>query len=173
MAFKLETNEHIILLARRHWYKPLLQTFFLLFSLLIPLFATSVVFALPTLKLELGSVTVLSVVFILAWFFVIWNIGFVMWTNYFLNILVVTNLHIIDINQNGLWYREISTLNLQKVQDISSKTEGIIASILNYGELEIQSAGSLENFIVKDIQNPDLIRQKINEQIVAMSSSRL
>jgi hypothetical protein len=96
-----------------------------------------------------------------------------MWTNYFLNILVITNLHIIDIEQKGLWYREISTLNLQKVQDVSSRTEGIIASLLNYGELEIQSAGSLNNFIVKDIQNPDLVRQKINEQINNTSNSLL
>ena len=82
----------------------------------------------------------------------------------------MTNLHIIDIDQKGLWHREISTVQLQKVQDISSKTEGIIASILNYGELEIQSAGSFTNFSVRGVQKPDLIRQKVNEQINALIS---
>ena len=70
-----------------------------------------------------------------------------------------------DIEQVGLWHREVSTLQLSKIQDISSKTEGLIPSILNYGVLELQSAGSLTNFIVKNIQRPDLLRQKINEQI--------
>jgi hypothetical protein len=87
-----------------------------------------------------------------------------------LDVLVITNLHIVDIDQIGLWHREVSTLQLSKVQDISSKTDGIIASILDYGDLEIQSAGSLTNFIVKGVQKPDLLRQKINEQISIKTS---
>ncbi len=170
MAFKLEENEHIILVARRHWFKPLFETALLFFSLLIPLVATSVVFAVPDFPSELGNVSLLSIVIMLSWVFIIWNIGFVIWTNHFLDVLVITNLHIIDIDQIGLWHREISTLQLSKVQDISSKTEGIIASVLNYGDLEIQSAGSLTNFIVKGIQKPDVLRQKINEQISCITN---
>ena len=64
-----------------------------------------------------------------------------------------------------MWNREISTLNLDKVQDISSKTDGMVANILDYGDLEIQTAGSITNFIVKGIESPDLIRQRINEQM--------
>ncbi len=165
MAFKLEENEHIILVARRHWFKPVLETTLLVFTILAPLFVTSIVFALPNMTAQVGNASVLSLIALTAWLFVVWNICFVIWTNHFLDVLVITNLHIIDIDQIGLWHREISTLQLSKVQDISSKTEGIIASMLNYGDLEIQSAGSLTNFIVKGIQKPDVLRQKINEQI--------
>lgn len=165
MAFKLEKDEYIVLISRRHWFKPVLETMFGLFSLLIPLFVTSVIFALPDFSEQLGNTSILSVIILLSWFFVLWNIVFVIWTNHFLDVLIVTNLHVIDIEQIGLWHREISTIQLQKIQDISSKTEGIIPTILYYGDLEIQSAGSLTNFIVKGIQKPDLIRQKMNEQI--------
>jgi uncharacterized membrane protein YdbT with pleckstrin-like domain len=165
MAFKLESNEHIITIARRHWFKPVLESLFIFFSLLIPLVISSIVSALPNHSEQLGNVSVLSIIFILSWLFIVWNIGFIIWTNHFLDVLVVTNLHVIDIDQIGLWHREISTLQLPKIQDISSKTEGIIPSILNYGDLEIQTAGSLTNFIVKSIQRPDILRQKINEQI--------
>lgn len=170
MAFKLETNEYIILIARRHWFKPVLETIGLVFSLLIPLVVSSVIFALPGTTKELGNTGVLSIIILLSWLFVVWNIIFIVWTNHYLDVLIVTNLHIIDIDQKGLWHREISTVQLQKIQDISSKTEGIIASILNYGELEIQSAGSFTNFIVRGVQKPDLIRQKVNEQINALIS---
>jgi uncharacterized membrane protein YdbT with pleckstrin-like domain len=173
MAFKLEANEHVILIARRHWFRPVLQTIALFFSLLIPLLITSVAFAAPDLAAELGNVGILSVIFMLFWFFLIWNIAFIIWTNHFLDVVVITNMHIIDIEQIGLWHREISTLNLEKIQDISSKTEGLIASLLQYGDLEIQTAGSMTNFIVKSVQQPDLIRQKINEQIVLLSSVRI
>lgn len=165
MAFKLEKDEYIVLISRRHWFKPVLETMAAFFSLLLPLFFSSIVFAIPDLSKELGNTSVLAIIFILSWFFIVWNIVFVIWTNHFLDVLVLTNLHVIDIEQIGLWHREISTLQLQKIQDISSKTEGLIASILLYGDLEIQSAGSLTNFLVKRIQRPDLIRQKMNEQI--------
>jgi signal transduction histidine kinase len=173
MAFKLEPNEYIVIIARRHWFSSVLQTLGLMFSLLIPVFVTSLVFALPDRVEQLGNTGILTIIILISWFFIIWNIAFVIWTNHFLDVLVITNLHIIDIEQVGLWHRQISTVQLQKVQDISSKTEGIIASILNYGELEIQSAGSLTNFIVKGIQKPDLIRQKMNQQISALHSSTI
>lgn len=168
MAFKLEQNEHIVLISRRHWFKPVLETMGLLFSLLIPLFFSSIIFAMPDISKELGNTSILSIIVLLSWFFVVWNIAFIIWTNHFLDVLVVTNLHVIDIEQIGLWHREISTIQLQKIQDISSKTEGLIASILHYGDLEIQSAGSLTNFIVKGVQKPDLLRQKMNEQISSL-----
>lgn len=165
MAFKLEPDEYIILIARRHWFKPILETFFVFFSLLIPVVISSIIIALPDISNQLGNVNLLSIIFIFSWLFLVWNIVFIIWTNHFLDVLVVTNIHVIDIEQIGLWHREVSTLQLQKIQDISSKIEGLISSILNYGNLEIQSAGSFTNFIVKNIQKPDLLRQKINEQI--------
>ncbi|MEN9921722.1 MAG: hypothetical protein RLZZ517_700 [Candidatus Parcubacteria bacterium] len=173
MAFKLESNEYIVMIVRRHWFAPIIQTMGVFFSLLVPLFVSSIVFALPNNIEQLGNTSILIIIIFLGWFFIVWNIAFVIWTNHFLDVLVITNLHIIDIEQVGLWHRQISTVQLQKVQDISSKTEGIIASILNYGELEIQSAGSLTNFIVKGIQKPDLIRQKMNQQISALHSSTI
>lgn len=167
MAFNLEENEYVVRMARRHWFRPVVETFFLLFSLLIPIVVTSVVLSLPIETAELGNVGALSIIFVLSWLFIVWNLAFVIWTNHYLDVLVVTNKHIIDIEQIGLWSREISTLDLDKVQDISSKTQGIVASMLNYGDLEIQTAGSITNFIVKGIESPDSIRQEINTQISA------
>lgn len=169
MAFKLEKNEYIVLTIYRHWFRTLLETLVTFFSLLIPVFLSSVIFALSDNSDQFGNLGILSIIFILMWLFIVWNIVFILWTNHFLDVLVVTNLHIIDIEQIGLWHREISTTQLQKIQDISSKTEGLIASVLNYGDLEIQSAGSLTNFVIKDIKNPDSVRQKINEQIAKTS----
>jgi hypothetical protein len=133
--------------------------------LLIPLTISSVLYSLPQAEETFGNMGALSMIFILTWLFVVWNIAFVIWTNQWLDVLVITNLHIIDIEQIGLWNREISTLNLEKIQDVSSKTEGLIASLLDYGDVEPQTAGSITNFIVNRVEYPDVIRQVINEQV--------
>lgn len=165
MSFKLEDNENIVLIARRHWFKPMLETLALLFSLLIPVVISSTAYSLPENVIADTNLGALSMVLILCWLFVVWTAGFVIWTNLYLDILVITNKHIIDIEQIGLWNREISTLDLDKVQDISSRSDGIIESLLSFGDLDIQTAGSNTNFIVKGIEQPDKIRQMINEQI--------
>lgn len=167
MAFKLEENEYIIIFARRHWYTPVIKTLAILFSLLIPIFVSSIVFAFPDINQVAGNTSLLSLIFLTTWVFVAWNATFIVWTNHFLDVLIITNFHIIDIEQIGLWNREISTLHLRNVQDISSNVVGFIPSLLNYGDLEIQTAGNMNNFIVRGLQRPDLVRQKINSQIIA------
>ena len=164
MAFKLEPNEHVLLIARRHWFRPFYMTIGLLFTLIIPALLVSVAFSFETLSTQYGNLGILTIVISLIWFFLIWNVAFVVWTNHFLDVVVVTNLHIIDIEQISMWHREISMLSLDKVQDISSETKGMIASLLQYGDLEIQTAGSISNFILKGVEQPDLIRQKIMQQ---------
>lgn len=166
MAFKLEENEYITLFVRRHWFAPVMQTLLFLFSLLLPIFITSLAFFLPDYNDYFGNVGLLSLIFLVAWLFIVWNAIFIVWTNHFLDVLVVTNLHIIDIDQVGLWNRKISTLQIKNVQDISSKVEGLVPSILKYGDLKIQTAGSINVFLIKNIQTPDLVRQKINAQII-------
>lgn len=167
MVFKLEENEYITIFARRHWFAPVAKTIGVLFTLLIPVFVSSLAFSLPVPEDVLGNSGLLSLIFLCMWVFIAWNFVFVIWTNHFLDVLIVTNFHIIDIEQIGLWNREISTLHLKNVQDISSSTVGLVASMLNYGDLEIQTAGNMNNFIVRGIQRPDLVRQKINSQIIA------
>lgn len=166
MAFKLEENEYVTIFVRRHWFAPVVQTLSFLFSLLIPIFIMSFAYSLPDYNQYFGNIGLLSIIFLVAWTFVIWNAIFIVWTNHFLDVLVVTNLHIIDIEQVGLWNREISTLQIKNVQDISSTVVGIIPSILKYGDLKIQTAGSVNKFLIHNIQRPDLVRQKINAQIV-------
>ena len=170
MAFKLEENEYITIFVRRHWFNPVTQTLMFLFSLLAPIFITSLAYAFPNYNEYFGNLGLLSLIFLTAWIFIVWTAIFIVWTNHFLDVLVVTNLHIIDIEQVGLWNRKISTLQIKNVQDISSKVVGLIPSILKYGDLKIQTAGSINNFIIHNIQRPDLIRQKINAQITSQAN---
>jgi ABC-type proline/glycine betaine transport system permease subunit len=165
MAFKLEENEYIIAMSRRHWFFPVSQSLLAIFSLLLPILIMSVVFNIKLSQDIFGNSSLVSLIVLLVWFFIVWNFIFIIWTDHFLDVLIITNLHLIDIENIGLWNREISTLKLKNIQDISSKVIGIIPSILKYGDLEIQTAGSMNNFIIKNVQNPDLVRQKINAQI--------
>lgn len=70
------------------------------------------------------------------------------------NKVVVTNQHIVDIDQLGLFNRTVSTLRLEEIQDISAAVKGPLQTFFQYGTILIQTAGERENFVFDYVPNP-------------------
>ncbi|MBF0914003.1 PH domain-containing protein [Candidatus Gracilibacteria bacterium] len=67
---------------------------------------------------------------------------FVEWLNHELDMYVITNNRIIGIEQIAFLNRAVSECNLGQIQEVNSKTSGLLANIFNYGVLSIQTAGN-------------------------------
>jgi uncharacterized membrane protein YdbT with pleckstrin-like domain len=61
--------------------------------------------------------------------------------NYYLSLQIVTNQRIVDIDQKGLFNREVNELPLANIQDVSHKLNGFLGTIFNFGNVIIQTAG--------------------------------
>jgi hypothetical protein len=70
------------------------------------------------------------------------------------NKVIITNRHIVDIDQIGLFNLDISTLRLEEIQDISARVNGVFQTALNYGTVIIQTAGERENFVLDYVPKP-------------------
>jgi uncharacterized membrane protein YdbT with pleckstrin-like domain len=79
------------------------------------------------------------------------------------NELVITNENIIQILQFGLFNRQISQLNLAKVQDVSVDQAGILSTFFGYGTLEIETAGEAANFKFRYAPTPNICAKIIIE----------
>ncbi|MDD5567525.1 MAG: PH domain-containing protein [Patescibacteria group bacterium] len=80
---------------------------------------------------------------------------------YFLNALVITKQRLIDFDQKGLFNRVVSETTYDKIQDVSFKINGFTPTLFNYGDLEIQTAGTQANLEIKSIANPKKIQDVI------------
>jgi hypothetical protein len=78
-----------------------------------------------------------------------------------MDIWVVTNRRIIDIDYRRLFDRDIAILRLDRVQDITTRVVGIIGTLLRFGAVRMQSAGSDKAFIIDQIANPEILRDAI------------
>jgi len=78
----------------------------------------------------------------------------VAWLDFYFDINIVTNRRVVDVNQNGLFSREISELSLEDVEDVSVHYQGVLPTFFNYGEIIIQTAGTQSNFMFHNIRNP-------------------
>lgn len=89
------------------------------------------------------------------------------WRN---NRILVTNEHIVDIDQNTLFHRSVSTLTLSRIQDVSAEINGPAQTLLQYGTVVVQTAGEKQNFRFDYITNPYEAEQyilKIHKEYMA------
>lgn len=161
----LEPNEVIVLQGRRHWFVLTLRLLPLIPFVLIPLLIFGIAGAIPTqtdtlVKMS-GNGSSFAVFVLFSWFLFVWIGAFIIWTDYFLDILVVTNKRIINIEQKALFSREIASLRLDKIQDVTIDINGILATFLSFGNIRIQTAGEQEEFLIRFIQNPESLKSII------------
>src|SRR5690606_16606799 len=83
--------------------------------------------------------------------------------DYYFDIIIVTDRRLVDIDQEQLFYRKISELNLRDVQDTSFHRKGFFPTFLNYGEITIQTAGEKNNFVLNHLRYPSNIAAIISD----------
>jgi hypothetical protein len=77
--------------------------------------------------------------------------------DFYYDILIVTDRRVVDIDQEVLFYRKVAQLSLENVEDVNSVIQKLLGTVFTFGKVEIQTAGSEENFIVQNIHYPDEI----------------
>jgi len=95
------------------------------------------------------------------WILVLWSFFSYSLTMYTLDVWIVTDRRIIDSTQHGFFNRMISELHMTRVQDVSVHIGGPIQSILHFGDLEVQTAGTEEHFKFIQIPHPEQVKDEI------------
>jgi len=83
------------------------------------------------------------------------------WLDYFLDALILSSERVIQIEQVGMFKRTVSQLSLDKVLDVTTETKGMLSSFFGFGTIMIESAGELENFIIKNMPHVEQIQSQI------------
>jgi hypothetical protein len=153
-------DEEVILMLRRHWLILLLE-FLPLLAMLILLVVFNVFFE-DILKWSPSFIQEDFLYLIDSFLFMFfWLIVFVVWIDYYLDVWIVTDQRVVNIEQHGLFRREISELEHSKIQDVTTEVHGIIATLLKFGYVYIQTAGEKSRFVFKQVPDPVLVRSLI------------
>lgn len=153
-------DEQIILFLRRHWFIFFMRLLFILAAIASLVAVYFLVIALnPNFK-ESEYYRLLLFGESLATLF-IWNFFFILWLDYYLDAWIVTNERIINIEQRGFFARNVSELKLVKIQDVTSEIIGVVPTLLDYGNIYVQTAGEKERFTFYQIPNPNYVKNVI------------
>lgn len=157
-----ESDETILLVARKHWANlsaPLIVGIVILF----------VVMGLNFGAINLNSgasnplvEALITVFFSLTYLYLVLFV-FVVWLIRYLDAVVLTSEHLVKIEQFALFSRRISELDLGTIEDITFIQRGVFATIFKFGDVVVQTAGELPNFILSSFGDPEGLQQKIME----------
>lgn len=158
--FDLSSDEKIVLKVHRHILVLFFRSAFLMLFIILPpllfwLGGQAGVIGTNELALFLS---IYSAVLLIGWI-----IFFIIWTDYYLDVMIVTDKRLVDIEQRGFFKREVSTVRLESIEDITINVSGVVATFLNYGTLKIQTAAENREFIIHDVPNPNQVKSIIYE----------
>ena len=162
---EVDANERIIRCVRKHW-----------FVLLSKIVVLVMIIAIPVAILTLVGLLSMNDVFVFegngffaggfllfTWLLIVWMIGWNMWTDYYLDVLLITDKRIFDIDQHGLFRRTSASFRIDNIQNITVEMKGIIQTLLDFGTIRLETAGESVDFVAHYITNPYEVKKFINE----------
>ncbi len=157
-----DEDEEILLFLRRDFVTNIPWLLIGLFLMFVPIFA---LWILNILHLPL-TIASTSLTFLLFFYYLLiatyLAVSFITW---YYNISLVTNKKIVDIDYSNLVYKNVAVTELSLVQDVSYTQVGVFSSLFDYGDILVQTAGTIDNFEFKSAPNPQRVAQIIENLI--------
>lgn len=155
--FQLDTDEKIITIVHRHWFVISWKLSVIAIFLFLP------VVAIPLTSLFAPEEFLSLIIFLISiYILLVLLTAFIIWVDFYLDMWIITNKRVLDIEQKGLFRRDISEFMLTNVQDVSVEIPGFFATIFKFGLISIQTAGE-RSFSINDIPHPERIKDIIME----------
>ena len=173
---QLAPQETIIAVFRKHWFVILFEVFGIALIALAPLglYLFGKIFLFDSLGPDVALVFGFFYVLFLV---VLWLVGFNLWMDYYLDKLIVTNERVIEIEQRGLFSREISSLHMENIQDVTIEVHGIIQTFFKLGDVHVQTSGAMRQVSINYLARPEdakhLIMQIHTEMLNRVKSVRI
>ncbi len=162
----LEPGEEVLVQARRHWFVLASRIFSLFVAALSPLlflwFINHSIIGNLDLNINLNNYAA-EIAFLYCLILVlIWAAVFSVWTNHYLDTLTVTDRRVILTNQKGFFWRNVASFRLERMQDVNTDINGMIATMLNFGTIQVETASDAEEeFKAAHMPDPGKIKSII------------
>ena len=138
IRFKGQENDEEVLLTMRAHPITLLSILFNALILFMFIFIGNF-FIVPFLKVS--QVIYIDIFFLFIIFLYIW-IGIINW---YFNMGIVTNQEVVETEFSVIGTKKITRTELPHIEDITAKSGGFIPGIFDYGNIFLQTAGTLIN----------------------------
>ena len=104
-----------------------------------------------------------QIVALVFWYLIVTAYVLESFLTWFFNVYIVTDERVIDIDFHNLIYREVTDAKLDKIQDVTYTMGGVPRTIFNYGDVLIQTAGTVPSIEFEAVPNPAEVAKILQE----------
>jgi len=145
------TKEQVIAVIHRHWY----ALFWPVVKIFAGLILVFIVFRLA------GFWSTFSWYIFFIWLVVGGIYILICWFNWARDKYILTDERILNLQQKSLFSRAVYETPYENIQDLSYEVNGFMATLLRYGNVRVQTAGTKEGIILEQVANPRKLKSKI------------
>ncbi len=107
----------------------------------------------------------------LFWYLFTFGFFFLNFVNWFFNVYIITTKKIVDMDFDGLLYKNISEAPLQNIEDVTSTIKGAFGTIFNVGSVLIQTSAERTEFEFESLENPSRVRDIISDIVMEIKNA--
>jgi hypothetical protein len=159
--FPIQAGENVIQVCRRHWLylwpSVGLQALFAVVPLIVAAFLLSAVGLDGIVATVVWAVLAAHAAYRAL-------LAFLTWYRYHNDIWVITNQRIIDSYKKHPFNLRIATTDLVNVQDMSVERDGMLRTMLDYGDIVCQTASEMQDFRLAGIPNPVAVQALVDRE---------
>ena len=151
-----EAHEKIILLLRQHWFTQLKWLVTAIIMIFVPLALTRI----PLLDFLSDKGQLMALII---WYLLIIAFIYEQFISWYFHVFIVTDERVIDVNFYNLLYKEVSEAKIDNIEDVTYRQGGVIRALLNFGDVNMQTAGEKREFAIEDVPLPGRVVKILNE----------
>jgi hypothetical protein len=76
------------------------------------------------------------------------------WYRYHHDVWLITNQRLIDSLRRHWFHQKLTSADLVGIEDVSMERHGVLQTLLDFGNLQVQTAWEQENFMPRNIHHP-------------------
>lgn len=160
-------NEQILMVLRMH---PIMNLPWMIITLILFL-APYVIF--PWLPLFSFLPDTLGVYAMIGWYMLIGAYVIESFLNWYYNLYIITDERVIDVDFYSLIYKSVSEAKLEKIEDVTATTTGVLGALFNYGTINIQTAAEKREFEFLHVPQPARVTKFLNELMLEEEREKL
>jgi len=144
---ELQPNEQVVLLLRRHWMHLYPR---LVLEVLIAVAPILVVLGISVDGVAGDVLLVVSGGWLLFWgvraYFTLYRYNNDTW--------MISNERLVDSLRKHWFHHSVASADLVDIEDVSVHREGLLRTMFNYGDVQVQTAGVKANFVLGGVPAP-------------------
>lgn len=158
----LDPDEEIILFLRRHFITNFPWIAQGVFLIILP-FLLSAFIAFANISIVISPNFILFS--LLSYYFFVFLFLFLNFLNWFYNITLITNKKVVDVDFKVLISKNVAATKIAQIEDVSLSEVGLLRSIFDYGDVMVQTAGTVDNFEANAVPHPERVVHVIGDLI--------